>query len=265
MNRVTTQCLPVLLLLSIVGCCGLLEDDAPPQPTDTPAPTSEPATTIVDSPPLTPSAPFGAPSGDYTAQPDRKLARNFYVIFDGSGSMRDRRCAGNYRRKLAAAQWAFTEFLPSVEAEANLGVLSFDKKGLREVVPLGPDNRDSIKNAVDGVVAGGGTPLGPSIRLAVQSLQEQREIQLGYGEYHLVVVTDGKADSRVQLRKAMERANDAGVLVHTIGFCVSADNELRSASYSYRSASDPEELRAAVLSVLAESEDFQPMEFEQLN
>ena len=248
------------------GCCRLAGDAAAPAPEPTAVPTPPP------SPPEAPVTPEPRPAadelpalGDKTpAGPDPKLARNFYVVFDGSGSMAYRQCSGTFERKLPAAQWAFGEFLKAVEPEANLGLLVFDKAGLREVVPLGPGHRDVVERAVGAIRSGKGTPLGAAVRLASRALAAQHERQLGYGEYHLVVVTDGAADSAMDLKRAVVEANREGFLIHTIGFCVDADNALRAASYSYRTASDPAELREAVLSVLAEAEDFQAVEFEAI-
>lgn len=260
-RRATAASLAAVLWLgaaSQLGCCKLAGSGGGTQAT--PAPPETPS--APDTPPpvaVTPTAPGAAPTG-----PDPKLARNFYVVFDGSGSMRERSCAGKFGRKMPAAQWAFKEFLNAIAPEDNLGLLLFDRGGLREVVALGAGNRPAVEKAVDAIDAGLGTPLGPAIELGVKALAERQASQLGYGEYHLVVVTDGRADDGSALKRAVKRASDSGALIHTIGFCIAADNALQKASYSFRTANDPEELRAAVVGVLAESEDFQPMTFEQV-
>ena len=259
-----TRRLGLLILLTQAGCCGMMDSGSQEAaPVATPTATTE--ATPADPQPITEPVPIVPTSvEDWEPGPDPKLARNFYVVFDGSGSMAYRQCAGEFERKLPAAQWAFSEFLPAVEAEANLGLVIFDKGGMREVVPIGPGTRKAVEEQVSAIRAGRGTPLGPAIDVAVAALGKQKEKQLGYGEYHLVVVTDGMADNANALTRAVDRAVSEGVLLHTIGFCVSANSELKKASYTFRTAQNPEELRSAVLGVLAEAEDFQSLEFEQI-
>ncbi len=266
---------PALLLLAVglfvplSGCCKVAEKakrakrEAKPQPS--------PANGgIIEAAPAKLQTDLGeteiasGPLEETAGRVDAKLRRNFYIVFDGSGSMLSGECSGRFRRKLAAAKWALNQFLSSIAGEDNLGLLVFDKTGLRERVPLGLGNRQAVERAVNAVRAGAGTPLGNAVRLAVKSLDRQRKAQLGYGEYHLAIVTDGKANSHSSLRTALDEAVRLGTTVHTIGFCVTPQNELRQASYSYRTASNPEELKSAVLSVLGEAEDFQPLQFEEI-
>ncbi|MFN7973347.1 MAG: vWA domain-containing protein [Acidobacteriota bacterium] len=258
MSRRTLRTLFAASLLVLSGVfCKMSEQ--PQNVSETPAPTPEATETAAPFEPATPTV--GGAEG--TGQ-DPKLARNFYVVFDGSGSMKERKCSGSFDRKIAAAQWAFHEFLAAVDPSVNLGLLVFDKRGMREQVPLGPGTRAAVEKAVDAVNAGEGTPLGPAIRQAVMALEEQREVQLGYGEYNIVVVTDGIADDVRAMRDAVKLANNEGFLLHTIAFCIPQASDLKTGAYSFRSADNPEELKAAVIGVLAESEDFQPMEFEKV-
>lgn len=245
----------LLLLVTLVFC--KLESQSP-QPTPTPAETPTPQAAVTPAVPLTPSTPGEGPTVD------PKLARNFYVVFDGSGSMKEPKCAGRFSHKIEAAQWAFHEFLAAVDPTVNLGLLVFDKGGMRELVPLGPANRAAVETAVDAIRAGEGTPLGPAIRQAVLALREERQAQLEYGEYNIVVVTDGIADDMKAMKDAVKLCNQEGFQLHTIAFCIPGGSELKSGAASFRSADNPEELKAAVLGVLAESENFQPMEFEKV-
>ena len=77
------------------------------------------------------------------------LTRNFYFIFDGSGSMSEslnKQCKGDRRfgSRLEGAKWAVEQFLPLMPPDVNLGLWVFDAYGNSERVLLGPDNRDTF-------------------------------------------------------------------------------------------------------------------------
>ena len=96
------------------------------------------------------------------------LTRNFYFIFDGSGSMAEsltRQCTGDRRfsSRLDGAKWAVERFLPLMPRDVNLGLWIFDTDGNRERVPMGPDNHGAFLTEVRKTRAGGNTPLTESI------------------------------------------------------------------------------------------------------
>lgn len=191
-----------------------------------------------------------------------KLARNFYFVFDGSGSMKGTVGAGNFPNKISAAKSATLEFIKSLKESDQIGLYVFDSYGKREVLEIGK-NLQEFRDLIQRVKAGGNTPLTQSVDRGVKSLDYQKKRQLGYGEYNIVVVTDGEADDKETLAQAVEKANDKGILIHTIGFSLKGkDHSLKTGSYSFRTADNPEELREAVVSVLAEEEYFDPDVFE---
>jgi hypothetical protein len=198
------------------------------------------------------------------------LARNFYVVFDGSGSMRDRPdrdCGGSrvFPTKLEGAKWAVREFMKKVPPDVNLGLYVFDdrhrRKDDREVVSLAAGNHDAFLQAVEEIEAGGGTPLAEAIRFGSEALARQRQKQLEYGEFRLIVVTDGKAEG---IPKAAEYATARGVPIYAIGLCVEEDHPLRQHAVSYRAADDFEELAEALEATMAEAESYDPTAFEAL-
>ncbi|MBI2570835.1 MAG: VWA domain-containing protein [Candidatus Schekmanbacteria bacterium] len=200
------------------------------------------------------------------AEVEAKLARNFYFVLDGSGSMSAGDCAGRLGTKIAAAVWASEQFLQSVEPGANVGLFVFDRAGDSERVPLGGD-RAAFLGALRETVADGKTPLASAIRAGGAALSKQRKRQLGYGEYHLIVVTDGQATDDKPggtLARAVREAGAAGTLISTIGFCLGRDHDLREGSYAYRTADDPEQLREALRAVTAETESYDVSSFEGL-
>lgn len=184
-------------------------------------------------------------------------ARNFYVVFDGSGSMSERACQGD-GRKIEQAKAALAVFAKAAPRNANIGLLVFDNKGISERVPLALDNRDEFMRQINAVQPSGGTPLASAISLARQRLEAQARRQYGYGEYNLVVVTDGEANSGQDPRAAV---NDllarSPIVVHTIGFCISANHSLNQKGRTvYRAANDRAEIERGLEAVLAESPKF---------
>jgi len=202
-----------------------------------------------------PPLPEGRTEG--TAAGERLLAANYYVVLDASGSMNEVACSAG-RRKIEAAQDALAAFASSVPPTANLGLAVFENRGLAERVPLGVGNRDAFNQGVTRVVAGAGTPLRSAIELGYRRLTSQGQRQLGYGEYHLVVVTDGHASDGQDPREIVNKLlSESPVVLHTIGFCIGERHALNQPGRSYyRAADDPEALRRGLDAVLAEAPSF---------
>jgi len=189
---------------------------------------------------------------------DTITTRNFYIIMDGSGSMHDAldtECSGDktFSTKMEGAQWALIQFLDSVPEDVNLGFYLFDNNGEREVVPLGANNRDQIRQAVEQIQEGGSTPLADAMALATQKLVKQYQKQLGYGEFRIIVVTDGIANS---IPDAALYAAESGMPIYTIGLCVGSNHPLRKYSVSYKAADNFQDLASGLKETLAELEQF---------
>ena len=211
--------------------------------------------------------PIEIPLDEETAGAETSLARNFYFIFDGSGSMKSRpggACRGDqsFGSKLEGAQWAVEEFLGKVPEDVHIGLYLFDRDGRREVVPLASGNRQAFLNAVRSIRAGGGTPLAEGIELGVNRLVEQYKRQLGYGEYRLVVVTDGRAD---RIPQAAHFAARYGMPIYAIGLCIDEDHPLRRYAVSYRAADSFDDLAQGLEETLAELPVFDATEFDALD
>jgi hypothetical protein len=259
-----------LLILGLaveLTSCG--KDDSPPKPApearkSQPATPSEqpaqPVETEEDEEGETGALPWPPPAedgGEITLS-DNLLARNYYVILDSSGSMGEVRCSGNMT-KSAAAKIALAELAKSVPADANLGLAVFDEKGLSERVSLGMENRETFIKAVNATVPGAATPLHDATLLGYRKLEESARRQAGYGEYHLVIVTDGLPYPPAQnpTPVVMEILEQSPVVIHTIGFCIGTDHPLNQPGRTiYKAANNPRELRQGLEEVLAESPDF---------
>ena len=179
----------------------------------------------------------------------KKTLKNYYIIFDGSGSMKG--------EKIHIAKKALKEFIKSVPKEANVGLAAFDTKGNFERAPLG-SSKEKIIAAIDKVVASGHTPLGETTAIAYKKLEKQARKQLGYGEYNLVIITDGHATDKDTLNESINIIlNDSPITVHTIGFKIGKDHILnQKGKIFYTQANNFKELSRSLKKVLAESVKF---------
>jgi Mg-chelatase subunit ChlD len=166
--------------------------------------------------------------------------------------MRDA-CSGRQLRKIDQAKEAVAAFMAVVPTNANLGLIVFDARGSREVLPLGANNRQLFLQAVAAIEADGGTPLNGSIIFGINRLVEQRAKQLNYGEFRMIVVTDGEA-SDGPISKCGEHSRKTGIPIYTIGLCMSGGHALMNYSITYRDASNKAQLKAALEETVAESD-----------
>lgn len=189
------------------------------------------------------------------------LAQNYYLVFDGSGSMSERNCASS-QEKIVVAKSAVSKFISSIPPTANVGLYVFDHYGAQERVALG-QNRSQLLQSVKRVLANGGTPLRSAAEAGYKALTEQAQKQLGYGEYHLVIVTDGEAGSNEDPESVVRQIlRESPVQIHTIGFCIGEGHSLNIPGQTYYAAAgNPEELDAGLAQVLAEADDYTLLDY----
>ena len=135
-------------------------------------------------------------SGDYEVPMAADLlTRNILLIFDGSGSMGEAKCSKN-ENKIDVARRAVKEWSATVPPDANLGLVTFYNRSQGIVFKeLGVGNREELIQSIDAIVPGGKTPLTDAFKQSFLMLEKQAQQQLGYGEYTIVVVTDGIANN----------------------------------------------------------------------
>jgi Ca-activated chloride channel homolog len=210
----------------------------------------------------------GGASGAGTRKGSMDLSRNFYFVFDGSGSMKDKPRASDQgdhdvSSKIVGAKWAVNEFMKNVPKNVNLGLFVFDAHGEREVLPLGPNNRQKFLDDINAVQAKGGTPLGDAVGKGALALAKQYKKQLGYGEYKLIVITDGEADDRIE--NGITKAMKYNIPIYTIGFGIGPTHSLRKYSISYRSADSAKQVESALEEATAELDVFDAPSFKKKN
>lgn len=203
-----------------------------------------------------PLAPLpGQPPAQAEPGAEVSLTRNFYIVFDGSGSMG----GGRLRR----AKDATKQFLKSLPADVNIGLYVFDWNGSKERIALGPNNHANAEAVIDGISASGGTPLGASIREGTKSLVTQYKKQLGYGDYRLIVITDGAPDDMDDMVDAVKEATKFGMPICTIGIDIGQGHALRTYSLSYKDTQNVAELADALKEAVGELEAFDADSFKK--
>lgn len=222
---------------------------------------------VVESVKAASAATWPSVEADPNAEIDEALARdNFMVVLDMSGSMGESRCAGKFPSKADAARVVLEQWLATVPDDANVGLVLFDSQPSRVVVPLGTSNRNGFVKAVVSTVPDGGTPLSEAVDVARRALEKQAALQQGYGNYRVVVITDGEHSNGYDPRPVIKdiMSNPANPTeIHTVGFCIE-DSALRNPDLTYyQSASNPEELKKGLQSVLAEAESFDITDFQE--
>ena len=204
----------------------------------------------------------GAPGNDIQLASNLQ-AKNYYFVFDGSGSMEETSC-GDGRQRIETAKNAFIEFIGEVSPNDNIGLFLFDYRGARQALALGNNQSMQMKQLIERAVPGNKTPLGAAITVGYQQLQLQAQKQQGYGEYHLLILTDGIAsDERAMVHQVDRISALSPINIHTIGFCIGEGHTLnRKGIVNYQSAQNAKELISGLRGVLAESESFDVNSFE---
>jgi len=205
-----------------------------------------------------------AEAGVLTASEDL-IAKNYYLVLDASGSMMDDSCEPGSSNKMKSAIDALGYFASQLPEDANFGLAVFLYGELKELLPLGKNNRNDVVKRVSQIIPSGGTPLDLAVNFGYKKLLAQGELQQGYGEYNLVIITDGMATSGHEpMRAVTQMLAEAPVALHTIGFCIEENHSLNLAGLTvYRSANDPESLKQGLVEVLAESPEFDLSSFSE--
>ncbi len=196
---------------------------------------------------------------------DNKEAANYYVIFDGSGSMEEQGC-GDGQRRIDVAKRAIGTFFDALPKHSNVGLIIFDSQGARDAVPLKPNDPTLLKQITSGSQAGGGTPLGETLNYAHDKLMIQGQKQLGYGEFNIVVLTDGAASDKQMMEDAVaDITAKSPINIHTIGFCLGEKHALnKKGVVNYQPAANAAELIKGLKTVLAEAPSFDSESFSDL-
>jgi len=190
-------------------------------------------------------------------------SKNYILVFDGSGSMCETGCSAG-RKKIDVAIEAVMEWSKTVPQDANLGLIAFhNNKWI--ILPLTAGHTDKFNSTVKDIIAGGSTPLTNAFGKAYKAFTNQGKKQLGYGEYTIVVVTDGIANDADKLSRYVNYIlNKTPINIYSIGFCIGKNHTLNQPGKTiYKAADNPAQLRQGLKQVLAEAKAFDEAEFNE--
>ena len=182
---------------------------------------------------------------------------NIVVILDASGSMQDKFSGDRTKSKMEAAKAALQEVLANIPDDTQIGLLVFSGANVYNewVYPLAPKDTEKLIAAIHLPQPSGDTPLGKYIRIGANRLLEQREKQYNYGNYRLLIVTDGEASDADKVKHYTPEILNRQIRIDVIGVDMKTDHMLAKVVDSYRKADNPGELVAAVSQILAETGD----------
>jgi len=181
-------------------------------------------------------------------------AQNIVVLLDDSGSMGDTMLSNREVAKMDAAKQALQWVLEQLPVEARVGVLALNTEGAdgRWIIPLGPNDREQVQQAIRRLQATGGTPLGAGMKAAADALLELRQKQV-YGDYRLLIVTDGEAQDSDLVDRYLPEIRQRGLTVDVIGVSMEQNHSLATRVDRYRRADDTPALQQAIQESLAET------------
>ncbi len=176
---------------------------------------------------------------------------NVLIVLDDSGSMNEKMAGGT--RRIDAAKSAIVQVLRQFPDDTKLGLmlLNGDKSMQHWAIPLERLSVVQATRRVEAVKADGGTPLGERMREGADALLQLRDKQV-YGNYRLLIVTDGEANDKKQLESYLPDVLSRGLMVDAIGVDMRQDHSLATRVHSYRRADDATALSKAVEEVFAE-------------
>lgn len=179
---------------------------------------------------------------------ENMYARSFLVVFDVSGSMR-----GN---KLEDGKTALKRFVEHLKSSDYIGLVPFSSEN-HVALSLGRSDKvnQDFLSQVEQLRADGGTELVRAMKTAYTELTRQGQRQLGYGEYTMVIVTDGRSANN-PLPYVRFLIEETPIQVYTIGFHIGSDHALNlHGQTNYVEANNLDELTEGLKGALAESVD----------
>ncbi|XZE22502.1 VWA domain-containing protein [Pirellulaceae bacterium SH449] len=193
--------------------------------------------------------------GTMAAQETSSVAPVVVIVLDDSGSMRDKmRTDQGKEARMKVAQQALKKLVGQLPDNTQLGLLLMN--GARNqggwLVPLGPLEKAKTVALIDQVRADGGTPLGRTMKTAMDQLLAARSSK-PIGDYRLIVVTDGEATDGRELNRLLPNMVARGIVIDTIGVDMKSDHTLASKAHTYRRANDASSFESALIEIFAES------------
>ena len=136
-----------------------------------------------------------------------KKPANIYLVVDVSSSMRGER--------FVRAKEALVSFIDEVVGDRDQVALVVFSDDVRELQPLKPLDKGSLKRRIYTLNTGGGTQLYEAVAFAYDMLQDQGESER---INVIVAMTDGQSSGSISILESRLREPDFPVLVFTVAY-----------------------------------------------
>ncbi|MGC1122165.1 MAG: VWA domain-containing protein [Candidatus Methanofastidiosia archaeon] len=142
------------------------------------------------------------------------------LVLDVSGSMGDLGTTG--KPKVDEARDAAFEFLSVIDPDYEVGLVSFADAA--QVESGLTKSKDTIRNKVSQLPAGGQTAMGDGIGLGIEELSRSNKP----GAQYIVLMTDGLSNqsNKYTPEQSSNLARNKGIIVHSVAFGSDADAAL---------------------------------------
>jgi uncharacterized protein YegL len=188
------------------------------------------------------------------AVPAAPAAEHVVILLDASMSMTTDMTEEQTR--MDAAKAAIAKVVEGLPDGVPIGLVAFTTASTTEWYhPMGPLDKAKFREGLESIEPGGGTPLGAYIEVAANVLLKARKANQGYGEYRLIVVTDGEAEDPERMDAAAQALLARGVMLDVVGVQMENTHSLARMAQSYRNTEDAGSLEQAVSALLAETGD----------
>lgn len=187
---------------------------------------------------------------------DEMQAEHVLILLDASGSMTTQMEGPDPARmitRMEAAKQAISKVIEGLPGGVRIGLMVFSSRdGLDWAYPIGPLDKAKFRAGLLPIEADGGTPLGEYLEKAANALLAKRQELKGYGDYRLVVVTDGEAEDPERMDSAATQLLSRGITLDVVGVQMAEAHALSAKAHSYREAGDLAGLEKAIRAILAE-------------
>lgn len=151
---------------------------------------------------------------------DEEPPQTMVIILDGSGSMDG--------QKIVDAKRAIRLYLHSLPADVLVGMVAFHRYQIEVIADIGED-KETIINKMISIRTGGGTPLSTAVSKGHEMLWKRAQSEEFRGNYYLVIVTDGEADSEYALSRNVEEVvGNTPIQIFTIGLDIGEGHSLNT-------------------------------------
>ncbi len=196
------------------------------------------------------------------ANENTTMDKNVVIIFDDSGSMGGGK-TNSKSSKMIRAKKATKAFISELPNGYNLGIYALNSGYIFNLQSLTDTKKKKAISVISNLISKGKTPIGSSLVYASNVLLKQRKQQAGYGDFTIVIVTDGAADNSLYMLREVDNTINNNIAIKTIGLDIRY-HKLQDVT-DFTQASSVEQLTVAMKKAINAEIDlmssFEPQDF----